>query len=109
MLSDISVNSTLSEETLDLEKRVVLEEMRLGEDNPRRHLSLRLYELLFDGHPYGRPVIGTREIIQGLSRETLVAFYRRHYAPESFVLVVVGPGRPSAGPAGGARPPCRAP
>src|SRR5437899_10290197 len=50
MLSDISVNSTLSEETLDLEKRVVLEEMRLGEDNPRRHLSLRLYELLFDGH-----------------------------------------------------------
>src|SRR3989441_11825447 len=91
MLSDISVNSTLSEETLDLEKRVVLEEMRLGEDNPRRHLSLRLYELLFDGHPYGRPVIGTREIIQGLSRETLVAFYRRHYVPESFVLVVVGP------------------
>ena len=96
MLSDISVNSTLSEETLDLEKRVVLEEMRLGEDNPRRHLSLRLYELLFDGHPYGRPVIGTREIIQGLSRETLVAFYRRHYVPESFVLVVVGPVVPSA-------------
>src|SRR2546425_11456693 len=67
MLSDISVNSTLSEETLDLEKRVVLEEMRLGEDNPRRHLSLRLYELLFDGHPYGRPGIGPREIIPGLS------------------------------------------
>src|SRR3989442_8581291 len=62
----------------------------------RRHLSLRLYELLFDGHPYGRPVIGTREIIQGLSRETLVAFYRRHYVPESFVLVVVGPVVPSA-------------
>jgi len=91
MLADMSVNSTLSEKTLDLEKRVVLEEMRLGEDNPRRRLSRQLYELLFDGHPYGRPVIGTSELIQVLTRETLVGFYRRHYVPESFVLVVVGP------------------
>src|SRR5712691_7124342 len=91
MLADMSVNSTLSEKTLDLEKRVVLEEMRLGEDNPRRRLSRQLYELLFDGHAYGRPVIGTAELIQGLTRETLVGFYRRHYVPESFVLVVVGP------------------
>src|SRR5207244_1724026 len=44
-----------------------------------------------DGHPYGRPVIGTSELIQVLTRETLVGFYRRHYVPESFVLVVVGP------------------
>jgi zinc protease len=93
MLADISENSTLREETLDLEKRVVLEEMRLGEDNPRRHLGRRLYELLFEGHPYGRPVIGTAEIIRGLTREALVGFYRRHYVPESFVLVVVGPVR----------------
>src|SRR2546428_1539136 len=91
MLADMSVNSTLSEKTLDLEKRVVLEEMRLGEDNPRRRLSRQLYELLFDGHPYGRPVIGTSELIQVLTRETLVGFYRRHYVPESFALVVVGP------------------
>src|SRR5438128_2251461 len=72
MLADMSVNSTLSEKTLDLEKRVVLEEMRLGEDNPRRRLSRQLYELLFDGHPYGRPVIGTSELIQVLTRETLL-------------------------------------
>jgi zinc protease len=91
MLTDMSVNSTLVEGPLDLEKRVVLEEMRLADDNPRRHLSRQLYELLFDGHPYGRPVIGTPEVIQGLSRETLVSFYRRHYVPESLVLVVVGP------------------
>ena len=79
------------ETVLELEKGVVLEEMRQGEDNPRRLLSRRLHELLFEGHPYGRPVIGTPEIIRGLSRETLVSFYRRHYVPESFVLVVVGP------------------
>ena len=64
--------------------------MRLSEDNPRRFLSRRLQEAVFDGHPYGRPVIGTSELVRALSRETLLAFYRRLYVPESFTLVVVG-------------------
>ncbi len=93
MLADIAVNATLSENLLDLEKRVVLEEMRLGEDNPRRYLFRQLYEMLFESHPYGRTVIGTADLVRGLTRETLVGFYRRHYVPESFVLVVVGPVR----------------
>src|SRR5256884_7653280 len=84
MLADMSVNSTLSEKTLDLEKRVVLEEMRLGEDNPRRRLSRQLYELLFDGHPYGRPVIGTPELIPVLTRQTLLGLHRRHHLPFFF-------------------------
>lgn len=91
LLADIGVSSSLDSAALDLEKRVVLEEMRLSQDSPRRLMFRQLYEALFDSHPYGRPVIGTPEIVRGLTRETLVAFYRRHYVPESFVLVVVGP------------------
>src|SRR5262245_47953793 len=44
LLADISVNASLESSVLDAEKRVVLEEMRLGEDNPRRYLSRRLQE-----------------------------------------------------------------
>ena len=91
MLADLSVNATLEAGTLDREKQVVLEEMRLGEDSPRRELFRRLYALVFDGHPYGRPVIGRPELIRGLTRDTLNGFYRRHYVPEAFTLVVVGP------------------
>jgi len=91
MLADISVNSSLDETELELEKKVVIEEMRLGEDAPQRYLIRQLYGMVFDGHPYGRPVLGTPEIIQKLTRNTLLAFYRRHYVPESFTLVVVGP------------------
>jgi len=91
LLTDISVNSSLDETELELEKKVVLEEMRMTEDAPQRYLARRLYEMVFDGHPYGRPVLGTPEIIQKLTRNTLLAFYRRHYVPESFTLVVVGP------------------
>jgi zinc protease len=89
-LADISVNASLDDAQLEREKRVVLEEMRLGEDNPSRFLLRQLYQAAFDGHPYGRPVIGTADLIRALSREQLVRFYRRHYVPEAFTLVVVG-------------------
>jgi zinc protease len=91
MLADISVNASLDETELELEKKVVIEEMRLSEDTPQRHMARLLYGMVFDGHPYGRSVLGTPEIIQKLTRTTLLSFYRRHYVPESFTLVVVGP------------------
>ena len=90
MLADIAVNATLDADVLEKEKEVVLEEMRLSDDNPRRQLGRQLYTQLFDGHPYGRQVIGTPELVRGLTRETLTSFYRRHYVPEAFVVVIVG-------------------
>jgi len=95
MLADISVNSVLDETELDLEKKVVLEEMRLSEDSPQRYLVRQLYGVVFGSHPYGRSVLGTPEIIQALTRDTLLSFYRRYYVPESFALVVVGPVDPT--------------
>ena len=89
-LADISMNASLEEGALEREKKVVLEEMRLGEDSPRGSLFRRLYEVGFDGHPYGRPVIGRLELIRALTRDQLLGFYRRHYSPEAFTLVVVG-------------------
>src|SRR5215471_6772648 len=90
MLADIASNASLDAEALEREKLVVLEEMRRTEDNPRRHLMRHLYAVTLDGHPYGRPVIGTSELIRPLARPTLLAFYQRHYVPEAFTLVVVG-------------------
>ena len=94
MLADVAVNASLEERLLEAEKQVVLEEMRLNEDNPRRFLVQQIFASAFEGHPYGRPVIGTSDLVRGLSRETLVGFYRRHYAPELFSLVVVGAVKP---------------
>jgi len=93
-LADVSVNATLDETLLEREKKVVLEELRLGEDSPGRFVARKLYEALFGGHPYGRPVIGREDLIRDLTRAQLLAFYRRHYNPEAFTLVVVGPVSP---------------
>jgi zinc protease len=90
MMADVGVNASLEEGLLEAEKQVVLEEMRLNDDSPRRFLVRQLFANAYDGHPYGRPVIGRAELITALSRDTLVSFYRRHYVPEMFTLVVVG-------------------
>jgi len=95
LLADVAVNATLAEPALELEKKVLLEEMQRLDDSPHRRLLRLVGERVFDGHPYGRPVLGTPELVAGLSREALVSFYRRHYVPESFALVVVGPVRPA--------------
>lgn len=94
-LADISVNATLDAQVLESEKRVVLEEMRFGEDNPSRFLLRQLYAAAFPGHPYGRPVIGHADVIQRLTRGQLLDFYRRYYTPDAFTLVVVGAVQPN--------------
>src|SRR5215510_10946343 len=58
MMADISVNSALDESELELEKKVVIEEMRRSEDTPDGYLSRLMYGMVFDSHPYARPVIG---------------------------------------------------
>jgi zinc protease len=90
MLADVAVNASLDATLLEAEKQVVLEEMRLNEDTPQRFLVRQLFVSAFEGHPYGRPVIGRPELVTALTRDTLLGFYRRHYGPEAFALVVVG-------------------
>ena len=90
MFADVAVNALLDEAALVAEKHVVLQEMRVHEDDPRRFVARKLWELTFERHPYGRPLIGRPELIQTLTRETLHGFYRRHYITPAFVVVVVG-------------------
>lgn len=89
-LADIAVNARLDESALELEKRVVLEEIRRSEDLPDRSLSRRIFAEVFAGHPYGRSVLGMPDLIRNLNHDTLSNFYHRHYVPEAFTLVVVG-------------------
>lgn len=90
VLADVAFNSGFDPKEIDRERRVIFEEMRLGEDNPRRSLIRQVYGLVFDGHPYGHPILGEAATLQAASREMLRSYYKRHYVPESMALVVVG-------------------
>jgi zinc protease len=95
LIADMVLNSVFDPTELDRERDVVFEEMRLNEDNPRTSLGRQLYTLLYDGHPYGRPVLGDAADLRAATRETLRGYYKRHYVPENMVLVVVGPVKPA--------------
>ena len=71
LLADIGVNASFPPQELESEKKVVFEEMGLVEDDPEKFLGRRLNELAYAPHPYGRPILGTREFIQSLTRERL--------------------------------------
>jgi zinc protease len=45
---------------------------------------------LYLNHPYGRPIIGWRHEIEGLTRDDAIAFYRRFYTPNNAILIVAG-------------------
>src|SRR5262245_6763756 len=91
ILADIAVNAAFVPEEREAEKKVVFEEMNLTEDDPEKFLGRRPSEVAYRGHPYGRPILGTRELIQALDRPRLNAYYKKHYVPQNMVLVVIGP------------------
>jgi zinc protease len=73
------------------ERDVILEERNQRmENNPRARLGEQMDAALFLNSPYGRPVIGWRHEMEGLTREDAIAFYRRFYAPNNAVVVVAG-------------------
>ncbi len=95
LIADMVLNSVFDPTELGRERDVVFEEVRLNEDNPRASLGRQLYGLLYQGHPYGRPVLGDAADLRGATRETLRGYYARHYAPDNMTLVVVGPVDPA--------------
>ena len=91
LLADIAVNASFVPAELEAEKKVVFEEMNILQDDPDKFLTRRLSELAYVGHPYGRPILGTPELVRDLTRDQLNAYYKKHYVPPNMVLVVVGP------------------
>ncbi len=73
------------------ERDVVLEERRFRlETNPGGLLYQAHLEEAFRVHPYGRPVIGTREDLQNLTRRDVREYFRTFYGPNNAVVAVVG-------------------
>jgi zinc protease len=72
------------------EKKVVLEELSMGDDDPWRVLSREVQMALFPRHPYRRPIIGFADTLAAVGPETMREYHARHYRPGNAVLVVSG-------------------
>lgn len=90
IVSDMLVNSKFDKKEMEKERGVIIEEMNMIKDNPRRHVWDLLYKLMYGDQPAGWDIIGTKEIISSVSREKLVQYYKKQYGAENMVLVVAG-------------------
>jgi len=88
--SDRMSNCLLKAEDVESEKGVVISELEGAENSPSFLLRRTVMEAQFPGQPYGRPVIGKKEDLRNLTRDAVLSYYRRHYAPNNATVVVVG-------------------
>ncbi len=89
--ADRMMNLRVDERTFETERQVVINEWRLRvENDPYGLLNERLWNLAFETHPYGRPVIGWRPDLDAITVEDCQAFYRTFYSPSNATLILVG-------------------
>ncbi|VAV85285.1 hypothetical protein MNBD_DELTA01-1201 [hydrothermal vent metagenome] len=90
IISDAIQNSAFDPVELEKELEVVLEEQKMNKDKPERKLYRSIFDTAYSKHTYKRPVIGFEKTIKGLSREEILDFFGRWYAPNNMTLVIVG-------------------
>jgi len=87
----------LTDEVVLPERDVILEEQNQRvANNPSARLGEQIDAALFLNSPYGKPVIGWRHEMEGLTRDDAIGFYRRFYGPNDAVVVIAGDVDPPA-------------
>jgi predicted Zn-dependent peptidase len=90
LLADIFHHSRFDSQELSKEKRVVLEEIRMVEDDPEEYLHDLHTKNVFGKHPLGRPILGEVATIEGLRRKKVLSYRSRFYRPSQIVIAVAG-------------------
>lgn len=91
MEADRMANLRIGEDDWQAEREVVLEERAQRTDSsPRALFGEEFNASLYLNHPYGRPVIGWRAEMEGLTRTDAINWYDAHYAPNDAVLILAG-------------------
>jgi len=90
LISDILINSTFPAKELKREKEVVIEEINSYKDNPSELIFDEFEEILFDGHPIARNILGTPELIRTFNKNSILKFMDENYHTDQMVLSSVG-------------------
>lgn len=91
VVADMCLSPTFADDDVELEREVVLDEIRGGDDDAARSLAEVVSGLVFQEHPYGRSVIGTARDLRRLRPQDARAFHARWYRPANMILSVAGP------------------
>lgn len=91
ILADVLQNPVFPEDEVQKLKQRIIGMIRVNKEDPN-YLAQRAFKTALFGetHPYGRPLLGTEESIQTLTREDAFDFHRAYYKPDRTIIAVVG-------------------
>jgi predicted Zn-dependent peptidase len=90
ILAEMLQRPAFRQEEIDSERNVVLEEINMNEDDPTDVAHEEFITAAWAGHPLAPPILGTRESISSMSRETVSEYWARRYSPRSTVVSIAG-------------------
>jgi predicted Zn-dependent peptidase len=90
LLADIFNRSLFDAEEIRKEKLVVLQEIRMLEDSPGEYIHDLFEGHFWTGHPLGRPVLGTAEIVDNFARDSILRFFRARYGGDGLIITAAG-------------------
>ncbi len=90
LLSDLVLNPALREADVTREQKVVLEEIKMVEDTPDDLVHELFTQQFWEGHPLGRPILGSRETVEALTSDTLREFFTGAYVASNLVVAAAG-------------------
>lgn len=90
LLHDMLFHAHYDPKEMAREKKVILEEIKMYEENPMLHVEDLLEEAMFDGHVLGRNIAGTAKTMTAMQRADVIRYRDAHYIPQRITIVMAG-------------------
>ena len=90
LLADIVRRPAFAADEIEREKKVILEEIKMVEDTPDDLVHELFTQHFWEGHPLARPILGSPETVEALSRATLIDYFGRAYVAPNMIIAAAG-------------------
>src|SRR5258708_30566161 len=90
ILSDLVLNPNFDQADIARERGVILEEIKMDEDNPDYLVHEIFTQNFFKDHPLGKPILGTKETVKRFERQPVVDAYAHRFAPGNIIVSAAG-------------------
>jgi predicted Zn-dependent peptidase len=90
VLADMVLDPKFADDEIDREKSVILEEIRMTQDNPEDLVHELFTQNFWSPHALGKPILGTPETVSAFTRDTLRIWFKQKYAPNNMVITAAG-------------------
>lgn len=90
MLSEMVFHSVFPAEEIERERQVILEEIKMTEDDAEEDIFETLQQVVHQGSAYEMPILGTKESLSQINREILIRFHQLYYQPENMIFSYAG-------------------